>query len=224
MKILIVEDDSAIVELVSLCLRVSWPDSRIMFTGLAQEGIELAERENPDLIILDLGLPDKSGLELLKEVRGHSNVPVIILTVRDEESDVVRGLELGADDYITKPFRQMEFVSRAKALLRRQRSNDSGQAVSLGAFHFSASRRQVTCGDHALKLTTTEGKMLYCLAQNSGKPVSHNDLSMSIWGEVPQDAANSIRVHMRNLRQKLGEVGLQGTVMTKSGTGYFLKK
>ena len=224
MKILIVEDDSAIVELVSLCLRVSWPDSRIMFTGLAQEGIELAERENPDLIILDLGLPDKSGLELLKDVRGHSNVPVIILTVRDEESDVVRGLELGADDYITKPFRQMEFVSRAKALLRRQRSNDNGQPVSLGSFHFSASRRLVTCGDHNLKLTTTEGKMLYCLAQSMGKPVSHNDLSMSIWGEVPQDAANSIRVHMRNLRQKLGEVGLQGTVMTKSGTGYFLKK
>jgi DNA-binding response OmpR family regulator len=224
MKILIVEDDSAIVELVSLCLRVSWPDSRILFTGLAQEGIELAESENPDLIILDLGLPDRSGLELLKEVRGHSNVPVIILTVRDEESDVVRGLELGADDYITKPFRQMEFVSRAKALLRRQRANDAGLPVSLGQFHFSASRRQVTCGDHTLRLTTTEGKMLYCLAQNSGKAVSHNDLSMSIWGEVPQDAANSIRVHMRNLRQKLGEVGLQGTVMTKSGTGYFLKK
>ncbi len=92
MKILIVEDDSAIVELVSLCLKVSWPDARILFTGLAGEGIELAERENPDLVILDLGLPDKSGLEVLKDVRGHSSVPIIILTVRDEESDVVRGL------------------------------------------------------------------------------------------------------------------------------------
>ncbi|PPD57671.1 response regulator transcription factor [Dehalogenimonas etheniformans] len=224
MKILIVEDDSAIVELVSLCLRVSWPDSRIVFTGLAQEGIELADKENPDLIILDLGLPDRSGLELLKEVRTHSNVPVIILTVRDEESDVVRGLELGADDYITKPFRQMEFVSRAKALLRRQRASDSGSPISIGQFHFSASRRQVTCDGQSVKLTTTEGKMLYCLAQNMGKPVSHNDLSMSIWGEVPADAANSIRVHMRNLRQKLGDIGMQGAIMTKSGTGYFIKK
>jgi DNA-binding response OmpR family regulator len=224
MKILIVEDDSAIVELVSLCLRVSWPDSRILFTGLAQEGTELAERENPDLIILDLGLPDKSGLELLKEVRGHSNVPIIILTVRDEESDVVRGLELGADDYITKPFRQMEFVSRAKALLRRQRATDTSAPVTLGAFHFSASRRQVTCGQDNLRLTTTEGKMLFCMAQNMGKPVSHNDLSMSIWGEVPPDAANSIRVHMRNLRQKLGDIGMQANIVTKSGTGYFLKK
>ena len=224
MKILIVEDDSAIVELVSLCLRVSWPESRIVFTSLAQEGIELAERENPDLIILDLGLPDKSGLEVLKEVRSHSTVPVIILTVRDEESDVVRGLELGADDYITKPFRQMEFVSRAKALLRRQHAADSSAPVSIGAFHFSASRRQMTCGGHSLRLTTTEGKMLYCMAQNMGKPVSHNDLSMSIWGEVPPDAANSIRVHMRNLRHKLGDIGLAGAVVTKSGTGYFLKK
>ncbi len=201
MKILIVEDDSAIVELVSLCLKVSWPDARILFTGLAGEGIELAERENPDLVILDLGLPDKSGLEVLKDVRGHSSVPVIILTVR-----------------------QMEFVSRAKALLRRQRASDSGSPVSLGPFHFSASRRQVTCNGSIIKLTTTEGKMLYCLAQNSGKPVSHNDLSMSIWGEVPQDAANSIRVHMRNLRQKLGTVDMQSAIATKSGTGYFLKK
>ena len=224
MKILIVEDDSAIVELVSLCLRVSWPESRIVFTSLAQEGIELAERENPDLIILDLGLPDKSGLEVLKEVRSHSTVPIIVLTVRDEESDVVRGLELGADDYITKPFRQMEFVSRAKALLRRQHTADSSSPVSIGAFHFSASRRQVACGGNSLHLTTTEGKMLYCMAQNMGKPVSHNDLSMSIWGEVPPDAANSIRVHMRNLRQKLGDIGLSGAVVTKSGTGYFLKK
>ncbi len=224
MKILIVEDDSAIVELVSLCLRVSWPEARIVFTSLAQEGIELAERENPDLIILDLGLPDKSGLEVLKEVRTHSTVPVIVLTVRDEESDVVRGLELGADDYITKPFRQMEFVSRAKALLRRQHSSDSSAPVSIGAFHFSASRRQVNCGGNNLRLTTTEGKMLYCMAQNMGKPVSHNDLSLSIWGEVPPDAANSIRVHMRNLRQKLGDIGLSGAVVTKSGTGYFLKK
>jgi len=224
MKILIVEDDSAIVELVSLCLRVSWPDARILFSSLAEEGIELVERENPDLVILDLGLPDRSGLEVLKEVRLRSTVPIIILTVRDEESDVVRGLELGADDYITKPFRQMEFVSRAKALLRRQRTSDSATPASIGPFHFSASRRQLTCGGNVVKLTTTEGKMLFCLAQNMGKPVSHNELSMAIWGETPPDAANSLRVHMRNLRQKLGGIGLQGSVATKSGTGYYIKK
>ena len=224
MRILIVEDDSAIVELVSLCLKVSWPDARIIFTGLVEEGIELAEKENPDLIILDLGLPDKSGLELLKEVRQTSSVPVIILTVRDEESDVVRGLELGADDYITKPFRQMEFVSRAKALLRRQHVSDGSTPVTIGPFHFSASRRQVSCGGHSIKLTTTEGKILYCLAQNNGKPVSHQALAMTIWGELVPDAANSIRVHIRNLRQKLAEIGVKDSVVTKSGTGYFLKK
>lgn len=224
MKILIVEDDSAIVELVSLCLRVSWPDAKILFTSLAEEGIEIAERENPDLVILDLGLPDRSGLEVLKEVRRNSNVPVIILTVRDEEADVVRGLELGADDYITKPFRQMEFVSRAKALLRRQHAADSGGPTTIGQFHFSASRRQVNCAGKALKLTATEGKILHNLAQNAGKPVSHGDLSLAIWGEMPPDAANSIRVHMRNLRQKLAVAGLEGMILTKSGAGYFLRK
>ncbi|AKG53848.1 DNA-binding response regulator [Dehalogenimonas sp. WBC-2] len=224
MKILIVEDDVAIVELVSLCLKVSWPDAIIIFSGLVEEGIELAKAESPDLIILDLGLPDKSGLELLKEVRKTSSVPIIILTVRNEESDVVRGLELGADDYITKPFRQMEFVSRAKALLRRQNTNDSNSPVNIGPFRFSGSRRQVGIDGKTIKLTTTEGKILYSLTQNNGKPVSHQDLSLTIWGEKTPDAANSIRVHIRNLRQKLKGVGLSDIVATKSGAGYFLRK
>ena len=224
MKILIVEDDVAIVELVSLCLKVSWPDAKIMFSGLVEEGIELAKAEPPDLIVLDLGLPDKSGLELLKEVRKTSSVPIIILTVRNEESDVVRGLELGADDYITKPFRQMEFVSRAKALLRRQNASDNNSPVNVGPFRFSGSRRQVGISGKTVKLTTTEGRILYSLAQNNGKPVSHHDLSLTIWGEKTSDAANSIRVHIRNLRQKLSAIGLSDIVATKSGAGYFLRK
>ncbi|MDV2989964.1 MAG: response regulator transcription factor [Dehalogenimonas sp.] len=224
MKILIVEDDSAIVELVSLCLKVSWPEAHILYAGLAEEGLELAEQENPDLIILDLGLPDKSGLELLKELRQSSAVPVIILTVRNEESDVVRGLELGADDYITKPFRQMEFVSRAKALLRRQKAVDTSLPITIGPLHFSASRRQITGNCKSIRVTNTEGKMLYLLAQNRGKAVSHDAISLAIWGETTPDAANSIRVHMRNLRQKLAQLDLGDLIATRSGAGYLMKK
>ena len=224
MKILIVEDDSTIVELVSLCLRVSWPDAQIFYAGLAEEGMDVVEQENPELVILDLGLPDRSGLELLKDIRRISTVPVIILTVRDDEADVVRGLELGADDYVTKPFRQMEFVSRAKALLRRHKAGDSSLPVTIGPFQFSASRRQVTAGDRSVKLTATEGKMLYLLAQNRGKAVSHDAISNSIWGERIPDAANSIRVHMRNLRQKLKKIDMGDIIATRSGAGYLMKK
>ncbi|ADJ26223.1 two component transcriptional regulator, winged helix family [Dehalogenimonas lykanthroporepellens BL-DC-9] len=224
MKILIVEDDSTIVELVSLCLKVSWPEAQIFYAGLADEGLDILEQENPDLTILDLGLPDRSGLELLKDIRQISSVPVIILTVRDEEADVVRGLELGADDYITKPFRQMEFVSRAKALLRRHQAGDTSLPVTIGPLQFSASRRKITADGKTIKLTATEGKMLYLLARNRGKAVSHDAISNAIWGEKIPDAANSIRVHMRNLRQKLQKIDMGDIIATRSGAGYLMKK
>ncbi|MGI2335591.1 MAG: response regulator transcription factor [Dehalogenimonas sp.] len=224
MKILIVEDDSAIVELVSLCLKISWPDAQIFYAGLVDEGLEMAKEENPDLVVLDLGLPDRSGLEMLKDLRQYSTVPVIILTVRSDEADVVRGLELGADDYITKPFRQMELVSRAKALLRRENIKGTNAPVTIEPLHFSASRRQVTSSGKSIHLTAAEGKMLFLLAQNKGKPVSHEAISQAIRGETVPDAANSIRVHMRNLRQKLELIGLGDIIATRSGAGYLMKK
>ena len=108
MKVLVIEDDKTIIDVVTLTFRVGWPDTEIIPVRLGQKGLEKVETESPDLVILDLGLPDISGLDVLKEIRVFSSVPVIILTVRASESDIVRGLELGADDYVVKPFRQME--------------------------------------------------------------------------------------------------------------------
>jgi len=119
MKILVIEDDKEILEVISVGFEMRWPEMKLVSTRLGREGVELAASENPDVVILDLGLPDINGFEVLEEIRTFSRVPVLILTVRNDESDVVRGLELRADDYMTKPFQQMELQSRVEALLRR---------------------------------------------------------------------------------------------------------
>ena len=119
MKVLIIEDDRDIVDVIKLAFDIRWPDAKIVSTHLGERGIELVEEESPDVVILDLGLVDVSGFDALKRIRMFSNVPVLILTVRAEESDIVRGLEWGADDYMVKPFRQLELLSRIRALVRR---------------------------------------------------------------------------------------------------------
>lgn len=117
-KILVIEDDREIVEVISVGFEMRWPGVKLVSTRLGREGVELAASENPDIIILDLGLPDVTGFEVLREIRAFSGVPILILTVRSEEADIDRGLEWGADDYMTKPFQQAELQSRVEVLIR----------------------------------------------------------------------------------------------------------
>ena len=117
MKVLVIEDDREILEVISVGFEMGWPEVKLISTRLGREGVELAASENPDVVILDLGLPDITGFEVLNEIRAFSKVPILILTVRSDQADVVRGLELGADDYMTKPFRQAELQSRLEALI-----------------------------------------------------------------------------------------------------------
>ena len=119
MKVLVIEDDKEIVDAISLAFQIRWPEAKVISTRLGQKGVELVESESPDIVILDLGLPDIAGFEVLRQIRLFSAVPTIILTVRAEEADVVKGLEWGADDYITKPFRQLELLARVKSMIRR---------------------------------------------------------------------------------------------------------
>jgi len=118
-KVVIIEDNAEVVEAVSMCFELRWPEVTVLSTGEGIRGLELIEAESPDVVILDLGLPDIDGFELLHQIRLFSGVPIIILTVRDQKIDIVRGLESGADDYITKPFDHNEFLARVKTVLRR---------------------------------------------------------------------------------------------------------
>jgi len=225
MKVLIIEDDREIVEIISLAFEIRWPDVKLVSTHLGEKGIELVESENPDVVILDLGLPDISGFDVLKEIRTFSNVPIVILTVRGEEADIVKGLEWGADDYITKPFRQLELLSRIKALTRRAGSSGEETPLVCGELRFNPTTRQLLRGQEEIRLTRTEGSVLHHLMRNAGQVVTHSSMAESVWGEDYPDAVDSLRVYIRRLREKIEpDPDNPQIIITHTGIGYSLSK
>ena len=224
MKVLIIEDDQEIVEAVSLAFQIRWPEAKLVSTHLGERGIELVESESPDVVILDLGLPDISGFEVLKQTRLFSAVPILILTVRADEADIVKGLEWGADDYVVKPFRQLELLSRVKALTRRLGHLEEAPLVC-GQLHFNPPTGQLLYGEKEISLTPTEGRILHHLMRNAGQVLTHSGLAETVWGEDYPDAADSLKVYIRRLREKLEvDPSHPQLILTKSGIGYSLTK
>ncbi len=225
MKVLIIEDDREIVEIISLAFEIRWPNVKLVSTHLGEKGVELVESENPDVVILDLGLPDTSGFDVLKEIRTFSNVPIMILTVRGEEADIVKGLEWGADDYMTKPFRQLELLSRIKALTRRAGSSGEETPLVYGELRFNPTTRQLLRGQEEIRLTRTEGSVLHHLMKNAGQVVTHSSMAESVWGEDYPDAVDSLRVYIRRLREKIEpDPDNPRIIITHTGIGYSLSK
>lgn len=222
MKILIIEDDPQVVEVVSLSLRIRWPEAEVLDTHLGEKGLEILEQESPAVVILDLGLPDMSGYDTLKRIRLFSDVPLVILTSRDEESDIVKGLELGADDYITKPFRQMELISRVKAVMRRK-DLSSPKEMRQGDLQFDPDRLEVNCKGRRIALTRTEGSIFHQLMKNAGQVVPYDVLAEAVWGRDYEGATDALKVHVRRLREKLeGDPGEPQLILTRPGVGYLL--
>ena len=175
MKILIIEDDENIVDYIRNVFQIGWPKAKIISTHLGQRGIELVGREAPDVVILDLGLPDLDGFEVLKQIRLFSSVLIIILSVRGEEPDVVKGLGLGADEYVVKPFRQLELLARVRALARRQKPLKQDLSIVYGPLRFGYSLCDVVYGEGEITLTNTEGRILYELMAKKGGVVTHSE-------------------------------------------------
>ena len=225
MKILIIEDDPDIIEEVSLALKIRWPEVHLVSTVSGEKGVEMVEGENPDAVILDLGLPDINGYEVLKQIRLFSNTPVIILTVRGEESDIVKGLEFGADDYIVKPFRQLELLARLKAVVRRQQPAERDTPMVCGMLRFDPLSRQLFKGDKEISLIGTESHIMQELMKNPGHVVLHSTLAEAVWGTDYPDSADSLKVHIRRLREKVeADPSEPEFILTKSGVGYLLAK
>jgi two-component system KDP operon response regulator KdpE len=225
MKVLIIEDDSQIVEAINLLFQIRWPEATVVATAKGEKGIEMVEGEKPDVIILDLGLPDISGFEVLKRIRLFSNVPILILTVMADESDKVKGLDWGADDYVTKPFKQLELLARVKALLRRQAPIHEEGPIVCGHFRFNPTTFQFHNGNSEVNLTRTEGVIIQHLMRTPGQVATHSSLAEVIWGIDYPDAANSLKVYIRRLREKLETDPSQPQlILTKPGIGYFLAK
>ena len=225
MTVLIIEDDREIIEVISLAFDIRWSGVKVVSTHLGEKGIGLVESEKPDIVILDLGLPDIGGFDVLKEIRAFSDVPVLILTVRGEEADVVKGLEWGADDYMVKPFRQMELLSRIRALTRRASPSGRETPLVYGELSFDPSTRQLIYGQREINLTRTEGIILHSLMRNAGRVVTHSALAEALWGEEYPDATGALKVYILRLRQKLeADPSQPKLIVAKPSIGYQLVK
>jgi two-component system response regulator VicR len=223
MKILIIEDDKEIVESISLAFEIRWPEAKVVSTHLGRKGTEMVESEEPDVVFLDLGLPDINGFEVLRQIRLFSHVPIIIITVKSDEADVVKGLERGADDYIIKPFRQLELLARVKALIRRH--NPLEEALDFGPLHLNVPTGELEYEGKEIALTLTESRIIGHLMKNTGHVVSHSSLAEAVWEIDYPGAADGLKVHIRRLREKVEtDPSHPNLIITKSGIGYYLKR
>jgi DNA-binding response OmpR family regulator len=219
--IVLIEDDPNIADLVDLYLRND--GYRVYQANSGEAGLELAAVRQPKLVILDVGLPGAlDGLGVCRELRAHSDVPIIMLTARDDEIDRVLGLEMGADDYVTKPFSPRELVARVKAILRRADGSSREQAplvLIAGDVEVDLGRREARSGGQVVPVAAREFDLLAYLAENRGLALSRRQLLDGVWGLDWVGDERTVDVHVRQLRKKLGEGFPLSTVW---GVGYRL--
>ena len=223
MKALVIQDDLKIVELISLGFQAGWPGSKLITTRRGEEGIDLAENQSPDLIILDPELPDVDGFDVLKQIRLFCRIPIVIVTDRTDETSIVKGLEWGADVYISKKFGQMELMARIRAVLRRHYPPGEELPLAYGPLCLYTSTGKLTCCRKDIELTRTESLALKRLIRNAGRVVSHSNLATTLWGEDYPDSIEALRVYIRRLRIKIEtDPKNPQLILTKPGIGYFL--
>ena len=224
MRLLVIDDEPDVVESVRLGFTLQWRDVDVLGAGSGEAGLDAIEREHPDIVLLDIGLPDINGFEVLSQIRAFSDVPVVMLTARDDSMDKVKGLELGADDYVTKPFNHLELMARVKAVLRRlEMPAPASRAPSFrsGDLEVDFARQEAHLRGERLDLTPTEYKLLYHLVRNAGHVLQHATLLAKVWGREYVDEVDYIRVYIRRLRDKLGDDPEDPTyIRTERGLGY----
>ena len=224
MKVLLVDDAPEVVDSVRVGFAVQWREVDLLAAGTGQQALELVEHESPDLVLLDVGLPDMDGFKVLEEIRFFSDVPVVMLTARDDTIDKVRGLELGADDYVTKPFNHLELLARIKAVLRRldmPAPKSRAPSFQSGDMEMDFNAQEVRVKGETIELTPTEYKLLYHLVRNAGHTLTHGTLLAKVWGREYRDEVDYLRVYVRRLRDKLGDDPEKPRyIRTERGLGY----
>ena len=224
MRILVVDDEPDVVESVRLGFMLQWRDVDVLGAGEGDAALDIVEREHPDIVLLDVGLPGMDGYEVLRQIRVFSDVPVVMLTARDDAMDKVKGLELGADDYVTKPFNHLELMARVKAVLRRlEMPAPASRAPSFNAgdLEVDFAKQEARLAGVRLDLTPTEYKLLYHLVRNAGHTLEHGTLLAKVWGREYVDEFEYIRVYIRRLRDKLGDSSESPRyIQTERGHGY----
>jgi len=218
---LVIDDEVQIRRFLKLALETE--GYRVFEAETGQEGLTAAVYRRPDVIILDLGLPDLDGIEVLKRLREWSKTPVLVLSVRQELEQKVEALDQGADDYLTKPFHAAELVARLRAIRRHSPTEPTESVYQAGSLLLDFSTRQVTKNGKEIHLTATEYALLRILAQNHGKVVTHRHLLREVWGPQAEEQSQYLRVYMNHLRKKI-ETPLDSSklIKTEPGIGYRL--
>ena len=217
LSILLVEDEKNICDFISTSL--SAQDYRISTAHTGKEALPIITSQCPDLILLDLGLPDMDGMEIIRQVRTWSSVPIIVLSARTQEQEKVRALDLGADDYLTKPFGVMELIARVKAVLRRTMEED--KFLTLGDIFLDDEKHMVYVKDVPCSLTFKEYELLKLLLHNAGIVVTREIILERVWGIDFEGESRTLDMHIRTLRQKLGEAG--SMIRTVRNVGYMIE-
>jgi two-component system, OmpR family, KDP operon response regulator KdpE len=224
MRILVADDAPDVVESVRLGFTLQWREVEVLGAPTGNLALDVVEQERPDLVLLDIGLPDIDGYEVLRQIRAFSDVPVIMLTARDGPLDVVKALELGADDYVSKPFNHLELLARTRAVLRRLDMPAPAERMpsfQSGELTMDFARQEIRLGGRRIDLTPTEYKLLYHLVRNAGYVQSHGALLAKVWGREYVDEVDYLRVYIRRLRDKLGDhLDEARYIRTERGLGY----
>lgn len=224
MAILLVEDEQDLADIVGYTLRRSGHDVITAYDGLA--ALRLLKSRAPSLVILDVNLPHVDGWQILHQIRTSTATPVIMLTGCSADDDVVRGLRLGADDYVTKPFSPVQLVARVEAVMRRAAPETGSvrtRALELGDIRLDVGLHRVSVCEHEVRLTKIEFRLLYELALHEGEVVTHQELTRRIWGPQDVDSASMAKSHIRNLRRKIEpDAGAPLYIHTIAGLGYRL--
>lgn len=224
-RIVVIEDEPEIAQFLATALEAQ--GYAITPAPDAKSGIKSSSAHPPDLIILDLGLPDMDGKEVIRSIREWSQVPIIILSARDQESEKVAALEMGADDYLTKPFGTSELIARIKVALRRHSRKDQPeeQKYVFKDIAIDLLKREVRLKGKAVSLTPTEYDLLAALARKAGQVVTQSDLLRTVWGRNAEENDHYLRIYIQRLRQKLGDDPLNARyIFTEPGVGYRLRE
>lgn len=218
---LVIDDEKQIRKLLRIVLEGE--QYRVFESETGKEGLSDVALRRPEVVLLDLGLPDMDGLAVLSRVRDWSNVPVLILSVRDGPEEKVAALDAGADDYVTKPFESAELLARLRAIQRRRASIAEEPFFRAGRLEIDFNSRTVTVEGREVKLTATEYALLKILAQHAGKVITHKQLLREVWGPNAEEQSQYLRVYMTHLRQKIESAdAAEKLLRTESGIGYRL--
>lgn len=222
-QILIIEDEPALKRFLKPTLQGQ--GFQVLLAGTGQEGLDLARTHNPDLVLLDLGLPDRDGLQVLESLRGWSRKPIIILSARNQETVKVKALNLGADDYVTKPFGAAELLARIRVALRRSlRGGQVDEVFSSEGLKVDLGTRQVWSDGLLVRLTPLEYRLLEALVRRAGQVATHGQLLTEVWGPGQAGQSHYLRIYMAQLRHKLeADPSRPRHFLTEPGVGYRLQ-